>query len=79
MSNTEYKPLSVGDWLITLIVLAIPVVNIVMLFVWAFSDTTHPSKQTYAKASLILAGIAVAIGILFVVMGVVLGGMTSSH
>ena len=30
--------LSLGDWIITLIVLAIPLVNLVMLFVWGFGS-----------------------------------------
>ncbi len=61
--------ISLGDWIITLIVLAIPIVNIVMLFVWAFSDGTHPSKQNFCRAYLILALIAIVLFILFAVMG----------
>jgi uncharacterized membrane protein YdbT with pleckstrin-like domain len=53
--NTNYKPMTMGDWLITFIIQAIPLVGIIMLFVWAFGDGTHPSKKTWAQASLVFA------------------------
>ncbi len=46
-------PVSVGNWLITLLVLMIPVVNLVMLLVWAFSGGTNPSKANFCKATLL--------------------------
>lgn len=55
VETRENAPVSLGDWLITLIVLAIPIVGIVMMFVWGFSDNTHPSKRNYCRAVLILA------------------------
>jgi hypothetical protein len=63
MSNPEYKPVTVGNWIITFIVLAIPLVNLVMLIVWAVGGTTHPSKKTFAQAYFVLVGIAVCVGI----------------
>jgi len=58
-----YKPLSLSDWMLTLFLTYIPIVNIVMLFVWAFSSDTHPSKANWAKAKLIwiLIGFMIAI------------------
>jgi hypothetical protein len=69
MAGREASPVSFGDWLITLIVLAIPLVGIVMLFVWAFSDGTHPSKQNYCRAALVLALIGLVLVFLFAIMG----------
>jgi hypothetical protein len=60
--TTEDKPVSVGDWILTFIVLGIPVVNLVLLLIWAFGSTTHPSSKIYAKAILILVVVAIAIG-----------------
>jgi hypothetical protein len=62
--STEQNPVSVGDWLITYLLLSIPIVNIVMLFVWAFGSSTHPSKANWAKASLIWFAIAMVLYIL---------------
>jgi hypothetical protein len=65
--STEQNPISVGEWLITYLLLSIPLVNIVMLFVWAFGSSTHPSKANWAKASLIWVAIATVLYI--VVLG----------
>jgi hypothetical protein len=49
----QYPPVTLGDWMLTMLLCFIPLVNIVMLLVWAFSSTTNPSKANWAKASLI--------------------------
>ena len=56
-------PISLGDWILTLIVLAIPCVGLIMLFVWGFSSGTNKSKQNYCRAVLIfaLAGIVISL------------------
>ena len=55
MQPSEYKPLTVGDWIVTKLVLMIPMVGLVMLFVWAFSSDTHPSKKTFCQSALVMA------------------------
>ena len=57
--------MSIGDWIITSLILAIPIVGFVMLFVWGFGSNTHPSKANWAKASLIVMGIGFVIIALF--------------
>ena len=57
----EPPPVSMGNWMITLIVLALPIVNIIMLFYWAFTSSTNPSKRTYCQAMLMFGLIAVGI------------------
>lgn len=64
--NTNYRPMTMGDWLVTLIIQIIPLVGIIMLFVWAFGDTTHPSKKTWAQASLIMMLIGIVLAIIFI-------------
>lgn len=72
--------LSVGDWLITLIVSAIPIVNLIMLFVWSFSRSTHPSKANWAKATLILIAIIIVLYIiLFAIFGAAFFGMMGTE
>ena len=56
MNETEYKPLTIGNWILTIILLAIPLVNIIMLIVWAAAGSTHPSKKSFAQAYLIVLG-----------------------
>jgi hypothetical protein len=67
MENRSSAPvMSLGDWIITFIVLLIPLVNIIMVFVWGFSKTTNPNKANFCKAYLILMLISV---VLFFVLG----------
>jgi len=63
--TSNYKPMTIGDWLITFLIQAIPLVGFVMLFVWAFGDGTHPSKKTWAQASLIMMVIVIVLMIIF--------------
>ncbi len=65
MNTTEDRPVSVGQWIVTFIWLAIPVVNLIMLIVWAVSATTHPSKRTYARATLICGLFAFVVALVF--------------
>lgn len=70
------EPISVGEWLITMLVLAIPCVNLVMLFVWGFGSTEKRTKANYCKAALIWSGIMIALSVILYV--VVLAGMMSA-
>ncbi|HBU81955.1 MAG TPA: hypothetical protein DEF35_09980 [Paenibacillus sp.] len=53
--------------MLTLFLMMIPLVNIIMLFVWAFGDS-NPSKANYAKASLLWAAIGIVVYILVFVV-----------
>jgi hypothetical protein len=75
MNETENKPVSVGEWILTFILLAIPLVNIIMLFVWAFGDSAQPSKKTFAKAQLIIFAVIICLSILFGILAAVTGLM----
>lgn len=69
--NDIEKPVSLGDWIITIIVLAIPLVNLIMLFVWGFGSEVSESKKNFCRAELIIIGVVFALSIiLFVVIGI---------
>lgn len=57
--------MSLGDWIITMIVLSIPIVGFIMLFVWGFSSSTNPNKANFCKAALIFYLIAIVLFFLF--------------
>lgn len=57
------KEMTVGDWLITMLILVIPIVNIVMLFTWGFGRPD--SRRNYARASLIWMAICIVLLIIF--------------
>ena len=52
------------DWIITLLLLCVPVVNIVMLVLWIIdSDKTKPFRKNFAIGYLIVWAISVVISI----------------
>ncbi len=57
---------TVKEWLITMLILLIPIVNIVMMFVWAFGGGAKTSKSNFFKAQLIFALIGIILWFLFV-------------
>ncbi len=63
--NPNQKPMSVKDWLITLLIMAIPLVGLIMLFVYAFGNGENVNKQNWAKAQLILLAIVFGLFFLF--------------
>ena len=72
-NSPQYTPISVGEWVITIIIIAIPIVGFIMLFVWGFGSNTQPSKANWAKAALIMIGISIVLSFLF--LGSLLGIM----
>ena len=55
-----YRRVSVGGWMGTLLLSAIPAVNLILWIIWAFS-AKKPSRKTFAIACLILTLIFAAI------------------
>lgn len=68
----KYKPegstsktsteMSVGDWLITMLIMIIPIANLVMLFIWGFGNPDP--RRNYARATLIWMAISIVLTIL---------------
>lgn len=72
------EPMSLGEWMITFLIMLIPCANIIMMFVWAFGNTEKKSKANYFKAMLIWMGILLALYlVLFLVLGVSMIGALS--
>ena len=71
MDNQSSPAISLGEWIITLIVLAIPLVNIIMLFVWGFSGSTNPTKRNYCRAVLIFLVVGIILAFLFGGLGMI--------
>lgn len=83
--NRTYQPVngaataevvSFKEWIITLLIMMIPLVNLVMPFVWAFSGGTNPSKANFFKASIIIGVVSILLWVLFV--GSMVGSIMSS-
>ena len=52
INNT--KVLSTGEWLITKVLMFIPIINIILLLIWAFNKHENLNKSNWAKATLIV-------------------------
>lgn len=73
-------PMTLGDWIITLIVLAIPCVNVIMMFVWGFGKEGNISRKNYCRAALIFAAVSIFLGIIFSsVLAALIASVSSSY
>ena len=76
IGHQQASIVSVKEWLITNLIMMIPLVNIVMMLVWAFGSNTNPNKANYFKAALILFAIVMVI---YLVLAVVLFGSVAAN
>jgi purine-cytosine permease-like protein len=67
-NSTNQVSVKTGEWVVTLLIMSIPVVGFVMLFVWAFGSGTNESKANWAKAALIWFAVIIGIYMLFAVI-----------
>lgn len=74
-SASQGQIISTGDWVLTFLISAIPIVNIIMLFVWGFGAGTPASKSNWAKAALIWMAIIMGI---YIIVGVIAGASIMS-
>ena len=64
---------SMGEWMWTILLLCIPIVNLVLLIVWAFSGSANPSKANYCKAYLLWMVIGVILSTVLVILIAIMG------
>ena len=76
IGHQQAPVVSVKEWLLTNLILMIPLVNIVMMIVWAFGSNTNPNKANYFKAALILFAIVMVI---YLVLAVVFFGSVAAN
>lgn len=68
------EPVGIGTWIGIIFLMMIPCVNIIMLFVWAFTEGKE-SRKNFAKAQLIVIGIMI---VLYIILILLLGSTISS-
>ena len=71
-------PVTTGDWFVTMLLLVIPFVNLILLFVWAFSGGTNPSKANWAKATLIWMVIGIVLWVFFFVVSLIIAAIAQN-
>lgn len=65
-STARKREMSVADWLIVILLTAIPVVNIIMLLIWAFGE--DDPKKNYARATLIYVAAGIFLSIIILLL-----------
>jgi len=64
-NSQDVSVMTTGDWFVTQLILAIPLVNIIMLLVWGFSSSGNLNRRNFCRATLIWAAIAIGFYVLF--------------
>ncbi len=79
MEGQNSEVIKTSDWFVTILITSLPLIGIIMLFVWAFGAGTPETKANWAKAQLIWIAIAFAIGIFFFMIfgAAILAGMAN--
>lgn len=72
-TNTQYRsavnatvqedtsPLSMGEWLLTLLIAMVPCIGLIVYLVWAFDRSGNVNRKNFCRAYLILQVISVAL------------------
>ena len=53
----ENRPMSVADWVGSILLLLIPIADNVLLFVWAFGGNAPMSQRNWARAHLLILAV----------------------
>jgi len=78
-SAQQWPPMKIGDWAIVWLISLIPIVNLVMMFVWGFGSDVNPSKKAYFQWQLIITAVGIVLSIiLFIVAGAFFASLFSS-
>ena len=78
------EPLRVGQYIGMFLLMCVPILSVVLLFVWSFGSSVNLNKKNFARAMLIISAIVVVLSIIFRSILVaaaesLLGGMLSYY
>lgn len=79
MTEDRSKPFSTGGFFLVQLAMIIPVLNIILLLVFALSNSTNTNLQNWSRAMLIFVAIGLLVSIVAGVLGVTfMGGVLES-
>ena len=64
----DQTPLSMGEWILTILVMMIPCVGLIIYLVWAFGKNGNVNRRNYCRAYLIIYTVILVISIAFVTL-----------
>ncbi|MDD2956255.1 MAG: zinc ribbon domain-containing protein [Oscillospiraceae bacterium] len=59
------EPLRVGQYIGMLLLMIVPILSVVLLFVWSFGGSVNLNKKNFARAMLIVSAIGIVLSIIF--------------
>ena len=68
----DNRPLDPKEWALTIFITSLPLIGVIMLLVWAFSEGSNIHKKNFAKGTLILwlIGLIIFMAFLFLFGGI---------
>lgn len=63
-NNMDNQPMSVGQWLLTLIIMLIPCVNIIMCCIWGFGSGGNVNRRNFCRAQLVIIAVTLVLSVL---------------
>ena len=76
----DTSPLSLGQWVLTILASMIPCAGIILYFVWAFSKNGNVNRRNYCRASLIITGVVMLIYVIFfIIFGAAMAGSSTYY
>ena len=67
-SQMDDTPMSMGDWILTILALFIPCVGVIIYLIWAFSKKGNVNRRNYCRAFLIIYAVIMAIYLLVILI-----------
>lgn len=75
-NDEKSRPLTMGEWIVMILVPMIPCVGIILYFVWAFSSNTNVNRRNFCRANIVVFAVLAAIyAIAIFFMGSAFSGM----
>ena len=76
----DTSPLSMGDWILTILASFIPCAGIILYFFWAFNKNGNVNRRNFCRAQLIIMGAILIIYIVFLaIFGIAIIGEVSHY
>lgn len=69
-TGMDESPMSMGDWVLTILAFIIPCAGIVLYFVWAFGKSGNVNRRNFCRAQLVIMGVMFALYfVIFLIFG----------
>lgn len=68
-ATVSQEEMTVGQWVLTTFLVNLPIVGLILLFVWGFGDSTPEAKKNYSRAMLIWRAVAIGLYVLIMIIG----------